>query len=100
MRDKAIARERIELLFEYAKKTFSKNPALAKRYVTLARKIGMRYKIRIPVEYRRLVCRHCKSFILPSVNCRVRIRHRRAPHVAITCLECGGIMRIPLGDRD
>jgi len=94
--EKEIARERVEHLFELAKEVFSQNPVLAKRYVFLARKIGMRYKVRIPLQYRRLICRHCKSFILPGVNCRVRIKQRREPHVVITCLECDGKMRVLL----
>lgn len=56
----------------------------------------MRYKVRIPPEYRMMVCRHCKGFILPGRNCIVRIRREREPHVVITCLRCGGQMRIPL----
>jgi ribonuclease P protein subunit RPR2 len=94
-----IAMQRVRTLFRLASETIYENPALAQRYVGLARKIAMAAKIRLPKEHRRQVCRHCKKFILPGVNCRVRIQKRREPHVVITCLSCGGQMRIPLGKK-
>ena len=93
---KRIAMQRIQALFRLAKETFNENPSLAQRYVDLARKIAMAAKVRLPREYKRQVCRHCKSFILPSVNCRVRIKQQREPHIVITCLNCGKQMRMPL----
>ena len=94
-----IALERIHKLFKLARETIHKDKALAQRYVNIARRLAMAAKVRLPREYRRQVCRHCKSFILPGVNCRVRIQQRREPHIVITCLECGKHMRIPLRKR-
>jgi ribonuclease P protein subunit RPR2 len=96
---KRIALQRIHTLFRLAEKTVHENPELAQRYVEIARKIAMRTKLRLPKEYRRLVCRHCKSFIFPGVNCRVRTQSRREPHIVVTCLSCGKHMRIPLKER-
>lgn len=95
-----IAKQRVQTLFRLAREIFRDDPDLAQRYVDNARKIAMAAKIRLPTEYRRQVCRHCKSFILPGVNCRVRIRQRREPHVAITCLNCGKQIRIPLAVKE
>lgn len=94
-----IAIQRIHTLFRLARETYCEDHALAQRYVDIARRIAMSAKVRLPKEYRRQICRHCKSFILPGVNCRVRIKQRREPHVVITCLECGKHMRIPLKSR-
>lgn len=91
-----VALERISILFERAREVFDCEPEFAQRYVDLARRIGMRYKVRVPPELRRMICRHCKGLILPGRNCIVRIRQEREPHVVITCLRCGGHMRIPL----
>jgi len=96
---KRIALQRIRTLFHLARETIRENPVLAQRYVDIARKVAMAAKVRLPREYRRQVCRHCKSFILPGVNCRMRIKQRRESHVVITCLNCGGQMRIPLGKK-
>jgi len=95
-----IALERIRTLFRLAKETIHEDPRLAQRYVEIARKIAMRTKLRLPREYRRMICRHCKSFIFPGVNCRVRIQSRREPHVVVTCLVCGKHTRLPLKSRE
>lgn len=93
---KRIAAQRIQTLFRLANETFHENPSLAQRYVDTARKIAMAAKIRLPPKYRRQICKHCKSFILPCVNSRVRIKQKREPHMVITCLKCGKQTRIPL----
>lgn len=91
-----IALQRIHVLFRLAKETIHEDPLLAQRYVKVARKIAMAAKLRLPREYRLLICRYCKSFILPCVNCRVRIQQRREPHVVVTCFNCGKHSRMPL----
>lgn len=88
-----IGRERIERLFNMAEKIFHENPELADRYVELARKISMKVRIRIPRKWRRRFCHKCYTFLVPGVNCRVRIRQRRSPHVVVTCYNCGNKMR-------
>jgi len=93
---KRLAKERVETLFKLAMQISEDNLVLAQSYVTTARRIAMAAKIRLPKEYRYQMCRHCKSFILPGVNCRVRTKQRREPHVVITCLNCGKQIRIPL----
>lgn len=93
---KRIALKRVKKLFRLAGKMVSSDPELAQRYVDIARKVAMAVRLRLPREYRRQVCRHCKSFIFPGVNCRVRITQRREPHVVFTCLNCGKSMRFPV----
>jgi ribonuclease P protein subunit RPR2 len=93
---KRIATQRIRRLFRLARETIHEDRALAQRYVNMARKVAMAARIRLPKEYRHQVCRHCKSFMSPGVNCRVRIKQRREPHLVITCLNCGKQTRIPL----
>jgi ribonuclease P protein subunit RPR2 len=96
---KRIAIQRIRRLFRLAREIINEDPALAQRYVDMARKVAMTARVRLPKEYRNQVCRHCKSFILPGVNCRVRTKQRREPHLVITCLNCGEQMRMPLRKR-
>ncbi|UCC58834.1 MAG: ribonuclease P [Candidatus Bathyarchaeum sp.] len=97
---KQIALQRVHTLFHLAKKVVHEDPKLAQRYVKIARKIAMKTKLRLPQEYRSLICRHCKSFILPGVNCRIRIQQRREPHMVITCMNCGQHSRFPLKERE
>jgi ribonuclease P protein subunit RPR2 len=97
---KRIAMQRVQTLFRLAREVFHENPSLAQRYVDTARKIAMAAKIRLPTEYRRQICRHCKSFILPGVNSRVRIKQQRESHVVVTCLKCGQQTRIMLRKKE
>lgn len=88
-----IAKERIEILFSLAeKKVLNKEFDLAKRYVKLARKIGMRYNVRLPKEYKRKFCKNCNSYFLSSVNCQVRLKKNK---VVILCKNCNSYTRFP-----
>jgi ribonuclease P protein subunit RPR2 len=89
----------IERMFKLAKTMLKENEELAQRYVEIARKLSMKERVRIPKEYKLFLCKNCKKFIYPGVSCRVRIKQRREPHVAITCLLCGTVTRIPILKR-
>ena len=88
-----LARERIRILLQQAEEAFSRDKALAHRDVTLARKIAMKLKVKIPSEFKRRFCKHCYRYLQPGVNSRVRTR---AGKVVISCLECKKFMRIPV----
>ena len=87
-----IARDRITILFKEAKSMFSKDKKLANKYVTLARKIAMKHKVRIPKELKRRFCKHCYKYLMPGKNCRIRTREGK---VVYYCLECKRFMRFP-----
>ncbi len=89
---KKIASERIEILMQKAEEIFARDKKRANRYAELARKIGMRYNLRLPKKWRRRICRKCLAFLKPDSNCRVRIYKGR---VIITCLECKNVVRLP-----
>ena len=93
---KQIAKQRIQILFEQAKKACKTNPQLAMKYILSARKIAMAAKIRLPVEFRRETCKNCNSLLVQGYNCRVRIKQKREPHVVVTCLNCGNQTRVLL----
>jgi ribonuclease P protein subunit RPR2 len=79
-----LARERIERLFVLA------GEESRKEYITLARKIGMKYRVRIPKELKMRMCRNCYSYLIFGRNARVRLRGDR---MSVTCLNCGKVMR-------
>ncbi len=93
---KQIARQRIEILFGQAKKTASSNPTLAAVYVESARRIAMAARIRLSIEFRRETCRKCNALFRYGINCRVRVKQKREPHVVVTCLNCGNYTRYML----
>jgi len=90
-----IARERMEILFKLAREVFSQDQSLAKRYIEIARKIGMKCGVRLPRQYKQFVCKDCGSLLVPGVNCRVRIRSKGGTRVVVTCLVCGFPKRFP-----
>ncbi len=91
--ERRIALERMEVLFGLAEKeALQGHAARARRYVDLARKLGMRYNVRVPPAFKRRFCKACLAYLIPSVNARVRVGHGR---IAITCTSCGAIQRMP-----
>jgi ribonuclease P protein subunit RPR2 len=82
-----IARERVSDLFALAEReSLNRHPELADRYVTLARRIGMRYNVRLLREYRELYCRACSTYWVEGRTVRTRLR---GGHRVRTCLKCG-----------
>jgi len=91
--ERRIALERMEVLFGLAEKeALQRHAARARRYVDLARRLGMRYNVRVPPEFKRRFCKKCLAYLVPSVNARVRVGRGR---VVITCTACGAIQRLP-----
>jgi len=93
LKEKRIARERIRVLFDKAEAVFSNNPSLANRYVTLARKIAMKVNVRIPRDLKKKYCKHCYKFLMPGVNCRIRVKDKT---IVCYCFNCKKYMRLPL----
>jgi ribonuclease P protein subunit RPR2 len=76
-------------LIEHAVKTSASDLPLAKRQAELARKVMLRYNVRLDYSHRRFICHGCKKLLVPGVNARVRLGHGKPLVVRITCLECG-----------
>lgn len=90
-----IARQRVGDLFALAEREAATGHAeLANRYVRLARRIGMRYNVRLLAEYRDLYCRECSAYWTEGRNVRTRLRRG---HRVRTCLACGRERRTRTG---
>jgi ribonuclease P protein subunit RPR2 len=63
------------------------------RYVSLARKFSMKYKVRIPREYKIYICKGCKGVLKPGVTAVFRLRSRPKKSVYVKCLRCGHVYR-------
>jgi ribonuclease P protein subunit RPR2 len=61
---------------------------LAKRYVAIAVRVGTHYKVRIPNSLKARICKNCGNFLVPGINCRVRLAS--AHGYAVYGCECGG----------
>src|SRR5438093_12282350 len=91
--ERRIAGERMVTLFRLAEsEALRRHPGRARRYVELARRIGMRYNVRVPAPFKRSFCKKCLAFLLPSVSARVRVARGR---IGVTCTTCGAVPRYP-----
>lgn len=90
--EKSIAYERIEILINRARDYIHKDYDLARRYISLAKRIGERYRIKIPKEYKMVFCKKC-LYPYRSDKFRVRVSKSR---VVITCINCGEERRVPI----
>jgi len=93
-----VAHERISDLFALAEvEARRRDPVLPDRYVRLARRIGMRYNVRLLPEFREVYCRGCSCFWVEGRTVRTRIRSGRRVR---TCLVCGRTRRVLLHPTD
>lgn len=85
-----IAGERIRTLFNLAEKELKTYPDRSRRYVELARKISLRYNIRLPKELKRKFCKKCNTILKPGLTSTVRIQSKV---LNIKCTRCNKIYR-------
>ncbi len=90
---KQIAKERIEVLFRNAQENAKTHPERAKRYIQLAKKIGMRYLVRFPKKLKVSYCKKCSSPLISGYNLKVKLNSRHKC-VEYTC-SCGEVKRFP-----
>lgn len=91
-----IARERIEILMELAEKVLEKHPKRSQRYVELARKIGMRYNVRMTKEQKRGFCKKCNTILKPGVTSRQKTEKGA---VVVRCERCGTVRKYPFKQK-
>lgn len=88
---KRTALTRIRRLLAMAEDRTRENTAtsrkLAKRYVGIAERISAHYRVRIPNVLRLRICKKCGNFLIPGINCDVRLASAHG-YVAYAC-ECG-----------
>lgn len=58
------------------------------QHIQTAKKIISKYKLKIPYEYKILLCKKCKQFIIPGKNSRIRIGRANVKAIRITCNLC------------
>ena len=85
-----LALNEITLILNKAKEVFDRKPDLAHKYAKKARRTALKYKLKLPLEFKRRICKNCHSFLVPGRNLRVRT-HKG--HVVYYCLNCKKFMR-------
>jgi ribonuclease P protein subunit RPR2 len=86
-----LALAEITSIFTKAKEAFDGKPELANKYAKKARRIALKYKIKLPLNLKRKICKNFYSYLVPGKNLRVRTNKG---HVVLYCLNCKKFMRI------
>ena len=89
-----VVRERIGILFQLAEEELKSHPERARRYVSLARKLGMKYNVRFSPKLKRWFCKRCGILWIPGYNLKVRLNSRKGV-MEYRC-ECGAVRNLPL----
>jgi RNase P subunit RPR2 len=84
----------VKLLTESSVALASTDMELAREQAALARRVMLRFNIRLDPSLKRFTCHGCKSLLVPGVNARVRLGHGKETTIRITCLDCGHVNRI------
>ena len=87
---KKLAKERIDILFDEAKKAVKEDPDLSKRYMKLVKKIGMRYNVRLG-KRKNGFCKKCYNYFYPGVTCRQIAKKGK---INIKCFSCNRTTKI------
>lgn len=66
----------VDRLLELAKGKAKEAPALAKKYVTMARALAMRHRVPLGRKRKLLFCRECGMPLIAGHNLKVRIRSK------------------------
>ncbi len=89
-----IAKDRIDRLFDLAKESFKKHPERSRRYIELARKIGLRYNIRLTKDQKRSFCKRCNQLLISEKTSSVK-QDQEKKLLTVKCLNCNNIYRYP-----
>jgi len=90
-REEAVAL--VRKLTESSVRLAQEDLAMAKKQAAKARRLRLRFNIRLDDSLKRYTCRGCKNLIVPGVNARVRLGHGKPTVLRITCTECGRVNR-------
>jgi len=83
----------VKLLTESAVSLSHTNRGIAREQAALARKVKLKFNVRLDPSLRGFTCHGCKGLLVPGVNARVRLGHGRPTILRVTCADCGHVNR-------
>jgi ribonuclease P protein subunit RPR2 len=83
-----VAEARIGILYDLAKKTYASDPELSRSYTRMIKQISRHYKITLPHDIKRGICKKCGSVLIPGTSASVRLVSSKG-YAAYRCVECG-----------
>ena len=84
------AENHVKELLNEADGVFSRDKGLANRYAEMAKKLILKFKLKLPNSLKKRICKHCHCFLKPGSNCRVRLGKAMMIYY---CLDCKHHMR-------
>jgi ribonuclease P protein subunit RPR2 len=91
---KEVAAERIEILYSLSLQTVKDEPELSRRYALLMKRISTHYKVSLPRNIKRSICRGCGTVLVPGVTSTVRLASSKG-YVIHWCKGCGTEVHFP-----
>ncbi|MDE1766345.1 MAG: RNase P subunit [Thaumarchaeota archaeon] len=85
--------ERMQILIQNAISNARREPELAQRQASLAKRLSTKYRVRMPYELRMNFCKKCKKFIVPGFTARIRLGRSDVKSIRITCHFCNHTYR-------
>ncbi|MDE1763316.1 MAG: RNase P subunit [Thaumarchaeota archaeon] len=85
--------ERMQILIQNAISNARREPELAQRQASLAKRLSTKYRVRMPYELRMNFCKKCKKFIVPGFTSRIRLGRSDVKSIRITCQFCNHTYR-------
>ena len=83
----------VAFLTESAVELSHSNPPLAREQAALARRVKLKFNVRLDPSFTRFTCHGCKGLLVPGVNARVRLGHGKQTILRVTCTDCGHVNR-------
>ena len=88
----------VKLLTESAVSLSHTSPEIARQQAALARKVRLKFNVRLDPSLRGFTCHGCKGLLVPGVNARVRLGHGKPTVLRVTCADCGHVNRKVVGE--
>ena len=89
-KEKKIALDHINAMFDEAKRQSKKNFELSNKLVKRALNLKKRLKITLPKELKKKFCKNCNNYFIHGENCRVRVQNGK---IIYFCLKCKSFIR-------
>jgi ribonuclease P protein subunit RPR2 len=90
---KRIGVERVQIIFSNAMHYASIDPEISRKQLEVARRILLKFNIRMPYPEKLFYCRKCKSPILIGIDSKIRIVNSPKLHIRVSCLKCGNVYK-------
>lgn len=92
--------EAIDVIFGLFHKVRKIYPEIANAYSRHIRSVSTRTRTRLPSHLKRSICSNCHVILVPSVNCRIRLRGgKEGKNIVYYCFSCKKFTKFGYGKK-